>query len=169
MLEKRKDLSDKMLFPVASKLKGFDPDIFSWLSLFSGFLAGMFFYFGGFFLLLAALFVIFNSLFDTLDGMLAKISYCSVVVGFFAVVGTVLTSSVGSLGVVSKVGRIKGGLSRADRLLILFIIPIVQFILISFNITLLNGLWFTEWVMLFLAVIANFTAFQRGFVLWKRL
>lgn len=200
VLDRRRDLSDKIFNPIALKFKGFNPNTISLFSLLSAVVAGVCFYLGGFYLLWAAVFVGLNAFFDILDGRLARITnqqfprgcfldnifdrysdvfmfvgimfspYSRGLTGFFVILGTLLTSSVGSLGCVCCVGRIRGSLfSRADRLFMLILIPIVQFILIKSHVELIHGLWFTEWIMILLAVVGNLSAIHRAFMLWKKL
>jgi archaetidylinositol phosphate synthase len=198
-LEDKRGLADKVIGPIAAVFRNHDPDTFSWLSLISAVIGGVMFYFGGYFLLLSALFVGLNSIFDLIDGKLAIISkkqfangsfldnifdrysdmflllgvafspYCNITLGFIVMIGTLLTSSVGSLGIVNGAGRIRGGFSRADRLAVLFLLPILQYILILAGRPLIKGVWFTQWVMIFLAVAVHFSAIQRAFILWKGL
>jgi len=200
VLDERRDLSDRIFNPIALKIKGVNPNTLSLFSLISAAVAGVCFYIGNYYLLAAALFVASNAFFDILDGRLAKITkqehprgcfldnifdrysdifmfigimfspYCRIMTGFFVILGTLLTSSIGSLGLVSYVGRIRGSLfSRADRLLMLILIPIIQFTLLRLDVKLIFGFWFTDWIMIILAVVGNLSAIQRSFILWKRL
>ncbi|HIJ97556.1 TPA: CDP-alcohol phosphatidyltransferase family protein, partial [archaeon] len=75
VLENYRTLADKILEPIAVKLRGISPDAVSWLALVFAVLTGHAFYTGkSEFLLLASLFVFLSGFFDALDGALARVS-----------------------------------------------------------------------------------------------
>jgi archaetidylinositol phosphate synthase len=145
-----------------------------------------------FFLPVASFFVFFNGLFDALDGKIAKINnisskrgdfldhaldryadvfivgglalspWCRLEIGFFAIIGMLLTSYMGTQAQAVGMKRLYAGLlGRADRLVILIFAPVIQHILLQFDIVSLYGFTLLEWVLLYLAVIGNFTSVQR--------
>jgi phosphatidylglycerophosphate synthase len=92
--------------------------------------------------------------------------YCNITIGLFAVIAILLTSYMGTQAQALGLKRLyAGALGRADRLLILIIVPIVQFIYPQ-------KLWqffILEWMMIFFAIFGNLTAIQRAYSIWKRL
>ncbi len=76
VLNRYRKQADSVLRPIAERSKHVDPNLISWLSLLSAFIAGISFYFSNeaFFVLSGGIFVILNSLFDALDGKIAKIT-----------------------------------------------------------------------------------------------
>jgi len=75
VLENNRTLADKILEPIAMKLRGISPDAVSWLALVFAVLTGYAFYTGkNEFLLLASAFVFLSGFFDALDGTLARVS-----------------------------------------------------------------------------------------------
>jgi len=160
-----------------------------------------FYFGGSLFLLLAILFVFLNAILDALDGKVAKLTgrasargdfldhvldryadvimisgialgvYGDLLVGFFAILGVLLASYMGTQAQAVGLGRDYGGLmGRADRLVILFFAAWVQ---------LLSGPWgvpggFLVYTPLTLAlaviaVLGQITAIQRAATAWRRL
>lgn len=145
-----------------------------------------------FFLPVASIFVFFNGLFDALDGKIAKLNnisskrgdfldhaldryadvfivgglalspWCRLEIGFFAIIGMLLTSYMGTQAQAVGMKRLYAGLlGRADRLAILIFAPVIQHVLLQFDIVSLYGFTLLEWVLLYLAVLGNFTSVQR--------
>ena len=145
------------------------------------------------YLLFASLFIFLNGFFDALDGKIAKMnktaslrgdfldhaldryadvfivggiaisSWCDLRIGFYAIIGMLLTSYMGTQSQAIGFKRMYAGLlGRADRITVLIFAPIIQHILIDFGII---DIYFDfnliEWAMIYLAVIGNFTALQR--------
>jgi len=145
------------------------------------------------YLLFASLFVFLNGFFDALDGKIAKLnkttslrgdfldhaldryadvlivggiafsSWCDLRIGFFAMIGMLLTSYMGTQSQAVGLKRMYAGLlGRADRITLLIFAPIIQHFFASIGIiTIYLGFNVIEWVMIYLAVIGNFTALQR--------
>lgn len=96
--------------------------------------------------------------------------YCNFLIGLLAMLGVILASYMGTQAQALGCGRDYGGiLGRADRLVILTIVPLIQFL-----VTLLfNGkIWiFTpmEYAMIWFAIAGHITAIQRGLRTWDRL
>ena len=146
----------------------------------------------GVFLLIASLFVFINGLLDAIDGKIAKLTntaskqgdyldhaldrfadvfivgglalspWCDIRIGFFAIIGMLLTSYMGTQAQAVGYKRVYGGLlGRADRLVIIMIAPVIQYILLQQNILYLWDFTLLDWVLILLAIIGNFTAVQR--------
>ena len=54
-----------------------------------------------------------------------------------------------------------GLLGRADRLVLLMIIPIIQYLLLMLKVDLLWGLSLLEFMLIYFAIMGNITAIQR--------
>lgn len=85
-------------------------------------------------------------------------------IGMLAVIGVLLTSYMGTQAQAVGCGRHYGGvLGRAERMIILILAPLIQYLLISqgmvapFNL----GRSFLEWIMVWFAVAGNITATSR--------
>ena len=75
VLESRRELADRVLVPLAERLRGVSPNVLSWLAFAVAAGAGLAFYFGtAAFLILAILLVFANALLDALDGKVAKMT-----------------------------------------------------------------------------------------------
>ena len=95
-------------------------------------------------------------------GGIALSSWCDLRIGLFALIGMFLTSYMGTQAQAVGYKRVYGGiLGRADRLALLIFIPIIQYILIGWNIVMIYGFTLIEWSMIYLAVMGNITAIQR--------
>jgi len=147
----------------------------------------------GNYLLFASLFIFLNGFFDALDGKIAKMnntaslrgdfldhaldryadvfivggiaisSWCDLRIGFFAIIGMLLTSYMGTQSQAIGLKRMYAGLlGRADRIVVLIFTPIIQHILIGLGIIdIYLNFNLIEWAMIYLAVMGNFTALQR--------
>ena len=101
---------------------------------------------------------------------------CNDLLGTFAIVGMLLTSYMGTQAQAVRAGRVYGGLlGRAERLLILMLLPLVQIYFISnyppYGHIDMFGFHFTilEVGILWIAIAGNFTAVQRAFRSWRYL
>lgn len=159
-----------------------------------------------FILFFASIFIALNGIFDLLDGELARITnrtskkgdfldhvldryadmimitcivftpFANFYVGFFAVLGVIFASYMGTQAQAIGVGRIYAGmLARSDRVAILTFTPLVQMFVIFF----LGG-FFTltiqayvitfsvyDLVLLWFAVVGHATAIQRAVLAWR--
>ena len=99
--------------------------------------------------------------------------HCSVFVGLFAVIGVMLASYMGTQAQALGLRReYRGILGRADRLALLIIIPLVQFVLMSLDVSIgadLFGYSLVGWMMLYFGIAGNVTAVQRAHLIWKSL
>ena len=106
-------------------------------------------------------------------GGLALSPWCRYnIIGFLAIVGVLLTSYMGTQAQAVGYRRDYSGLlGRADRLILLMIVPIIQHILLYFtSFELILELYILEWVLIYFAVIGNITAIQRFYstIKWFR-
>lgn len=105
--------------------------------------------------------------------------YCNDFIGACAIVGVLLTSYMGTQAQAMGLKRNYGGiLGRADRLVLLMIIPVIHYSIISANpdfpsslsaINFLTEYTIIEWMMIYFAIAGNITAIQRVLFIWKRL
>ncbi len=97
-------------------------------------------------------------------GGLALSPWCRFnIIGYFAIVGVLLTSYMGTQAQAVGYKRDYSGLlGRADRLVLLMIAPIIQQILLYFTDEgLLLELYILEWILIYFAIVGNITAVQR--------
>lgn len=91
-------------------------------------------------------------------------------IGVWAIAGTLLTSYMGTQAQAVGAGRDYGGLvGRADRMLILFIAPLLQVGLEMTTYTVPYGLNLVSLAMLWIAIAGNITALQRFWSSYKDL
>ena len=107
-------------------------------------------------------------------GGVAISAWCNIYLGLLALVGVLLTSYMGTQAQAVGAPRLYAGLlGRADRVVLSTLFPVFQFIMClvgvdSFSI----GDWIITWMELmivYFAVMGNFTAIQRGIITWKNL
>ena len=91
-------------------------------------------------------------------------------IGFFAVIGVLLFSYMGTQAQ-ALVGKrdYSGYLGRATRLLILILAPLIHYLLLQHGIEQIYSFNFLEWTMIVFAVVGNFGALQRAYNTWKQL
>lgn len=99
-------------------------------------------------------------------------TYCDDIIGFLAIIGVLLASYMGTQAQAVGCGRIyRGILGRADRIAILFFVPIIQFLLFSFNYDYFEifNYKFTllELMMIYFAIAGNLTAIHRFYLSWR--
>ncbi|MEF8874316.1 MAG: CDP-alcohol phosphatidyltransferase family protein [Candidatus Thermoplasmatota archaeon] len=156
VLNKYREQADLILEPAAEKMSSVDPNLLSWSSLIFAFIAGLLFYFyrpeRSFYVLLGGIFILLNSLFDALDGKIAKMTgkassrgdlldhtidrYADIFIisgmilgplvrawiGVFALVGVLMTSYMGTQAHAVGVSRDYGGIAGRAERLILLIL-----------------------------------------------
>jgi len=98
--------------------------------------------------------------------------YCRLWVGTLALLGVLLTSYMGTQAQAVGQGRAYGGiLGRADRLVLLFLGGLIQWLVApSGGVVLGAGLLAfspMEWFMVLFAVLGNMTAVQRAVRIWR--
>ncbi len=175
------------------------PDTVSLASLICAFFAGLSFYYSpaaNEFVLLAGIMVIFNSLLDALDGLIARKSnkatprgdfldhvidrysdvfiICSIFfagyvhwkIGVAAIVGVMLTSYLGTQAQALNLGRYYGGIMGRADRLVVIIFA--AFINFVFPDS-IAGFSILGWAVILIAVTSHITAFQRILYIWKRL
>ena len=94
--------------------------------------------------------------------------------GMLALVGVLLTSYMGTQAQAVGAPRLYAGLlGRADRVVLSTLFPVFQFIMCLVGIDSFSiGDWTITWMELmivYFAVMGNFTAIQRGIITWKNL
>jgi len=90
--------------------------------------------------------------------------YGTLWIGVFALIGVYMTSYLGTQAQALGLGRIYGGiLGRADRLVIMMILALIQPFWWGFHFSL------TDWVLILFAILGNVTAIQRFAAAWRAL
>lgn len=107
-------------------------------------------------------------------GGVAVSAWCNPYLGMMALVGVLLTSYMGTQAQAVGAKRMYAGLlGRADRIVLSFLAPLVQMVMMALGQPELDVLGFQinafEVVMLWFAVVGNLTAIQRAAVTWKGL
>jgi len=107
-------------------------------------------------------------------GLIAVSPWCNPYIGIFAIIGVLLTSYMGTQAQAVGAGRLYSGLlGRADRIVILFFAPLVQWGLLTLGLETIGfdklQLTIFEIVMLWFAIVGNLTAMQRAYVIWKKI
>lgn len=88
--------------------------------------------------------------------------YSTPLFGLFALTGVYLTSYIGTQAQAVGLKRIYGGLlGRADRMLILTILPLVQYFWWGYYFSI------SSWVLLLFAILGHLTALQRIWNAWR--
>lgn len=95
--------------------------------------------------------------------------YCDPTIGLLGILGVLLASYMGTQAQ-ALTGRrdYSGVLGRADRLVILFFAPIIQFITLRYSAT-LYGFTAFEIIMIWFALAGHITAVHRGINTWRAL
>lgn len=107
-------------------------------------------------------------------GAIAISGWCNVYIGLFAIMGVLLTSYMGTQAQAIGAKRLYDGLlGRADRVVLCFLFPILQFVMSlvyqdgfdigDYSVTLM------EIMMIYFAVVGNLTAVQRVVITWHNL
>ncbi len=88
--------------------------------------------------------------------------YSTPLIGLFALSGVFMTSYVGTQAQAVGLKRLYGGLlGRADRLVILILLPLVQFLWWGYYLSV------SSWVLILFALLGHLTALQRTLLAWK--
>jgi len=193
--------ASKVIEPLADVFVRYEvsPDTVSIASLICAFFAGLSFYYSPAsreFVLLAGILVILNSIFDALDGVIARKSnratprgdfldhvidrysdvfiicsiffagYVSWQVGVAAIVGVLLTSYLGTQAQALNLGRYYGGVMGRADRLVVIILA--AFGNFAFPM-LIAGFSILGWAVILIAVTSHITAVQRIHYIWKNL
>jgi CDP-diacylglycerol---glycerol-3-phosphate 3-phosphatidyltransferase len=178
---------------------GVSPDTVSIASLICAFFAGISFYYSStsrWLVLLAGILVILNSVFDALDGVIARKSnratlkgdfldhvidrysdtfiICSIFfagyvhwkIGVAAIVGVLLTSYLGTQAQALNLGRYYGGLMGRADRLVVLTLAAFANSVYPASIA---GLCILGWALVLIAITSHITAIQRIFYIWNRL
>ena len=205
VLDRYRSSADWILDPLARRLQRLSPNFITFISLALSGVVVLLYYFSDTwddaFLVLAAVMVLLSSLFDALDGMVARITgkackkgdlcdhvcdrYADILLvgGLFltgradillvllALTGVFMTSYMGTQAQALGATRNYGGLlGRADRLVILVLVLIVQYFLVLGDMeTILWELSLIEWMLISFAVLGHITALSRTLAIAKDL
>ncbi|MBO4552521.1 MAG: CDP-alcohol phosphatidyltransferase family protein [Candidatus Methanomethylophilaceae archaeon] len=162
-------------------------------------------------LLIGAFLVILSGYFDSLDGKVAKMfnkctkkgdyldhvfdryadvfiiggiaicGWCNIYLGLLAIIGTLLTSYMGTQAQAVGAPRLYAGLlGRADRLVLSTLFALLQYIFLfvangdyaTFTVTIAEKVFEISWLdimLLWFAVVGNITAIQRAIVTWNNM
>jgi len=198
-----REQADVVLLPIARRVTGISPNTFTYLSFLFAVLTGFSFAFAGEsddLLLLAFFLLFFSSLFDALDGKVARLTgkasergdlldhvldrysdifiiggiafspYCPVEIGLISLITVLMLSYMGTQAQAVGGTRNYGGLlGRADRLMLLLLTILIQYILFSFSIREIQGYYLLGWLMLLFILVGNVNALQRFYDTWKGL
>ena len=101
-------------------------------------------------------------------------AWCNPYLGMLALVGVLLTSYMGTQAQAIGAPRLYAGLlGRADRVVLMFIFPIFQYVMMQFGWGWIEiGDFSINWLeimMLWFAVVGNLTAIQRAIITWRNL
>ncbi len=173
---------------------GVTPNGLTIASFFVSVLAGIAFYAGG--VLLGVVMVVFNAVFDALDGALARDMgiaglrgdfldhvidrYADIFIitgifgggaaswpiGVFALTGVLMSSYLGTQAQAVGVGRYYGGILGRADRLVLIIIAGVLTVLIPGEI---YGLNYLGWLLVIFGIFGHYTAFQRFAHVWRQI
>lgn len=107
-------------------------------------------------------------------GAVAISGWCDPVIGLLAVVGVLMTSYMGTQAQAVGAGRMYAGLlGRADRVVLLFLAPLLQWALMFYGDGWIDLTWvelsIMEIAMIWFAVVGNLTAVQRAVRTWRDL
>lgn len=193
--------ASKVIEPLADFFVRYEvsPDTVSIASLICAFFAGISFYYSPGsreLVLLAGILVILNSIFDALDGLIARKSnratprgdfldhvidrysdvfiICSIFfagyvpwqIGVAAIVGVLLTSYLGTQAQALRLGRYYGGIMGRADRLVVIILAAFGNFAFSSQIA---GYSVLGWAVILIAVTSHITAVQRINYIWKRL
>jgi CDP-diacylglycerol--glycerol-3-phosphate 3-phosphatidyltransferase len=194
-------LASKVIDPLADYFIRYEvsPDVVSIASLICAFFAGLSFYYSpaaSELILLAGLLVVFNSLFDALDGVIARKAnratprgdfldhvidrysdvfiICSIFfagyvhwqIGVAAIVGVLLTSYLGTQAQALNLGRYYGGIMGRADRLVVITLAAFANSVYSASIA---GFSILGWAVVLIAITSHITAVQRIFYIWNRL
>jgi CDP-diacylglycerol--glycerol-3-phosphate 3-phosphatidyltransferase len=194
-------VASKVIDPLADFFIRYEvsPDTISIVSLICAFFAGLSFYYSPVYkelTLLAGILVVFNSLFDALDGVIARKSnratprgdfldhvidrysdvfiICSIFfagyvawqIGVAAIVGVLLTSYLGTQAQALNLGRYYGGIMGRADRLVVIILAAFANSIYPASIA---GFTILGWAVILIAVTSHITAIQRIIYIWKKL
>lgn len=193
--------ASKVIEPLADFFIRYEvsPNAVSIISLICAFFAGVSFYYSPAsreFILLAGILVILNSIFDALDGVIARKSnkatprgdfldhvidrysdvfiicsiffagYASWQIGVAAIVGVLLTSYLGTQAQALNLGRYYGGIMGRADRLVVIILAAFGNFVFP---VLIAGFSILGWAVILIAVTSHVTAVQRIYYIWKEL
>lgn len=197
VLDRLKNAEDDIMAPIAKKLDYLNPNVITCLSFTLMLAASYFIYLGATALIYAFILLIIGSFLDALDGVVARISgktsvigdfldhsldrfadlalilgvgfsqYCSLQIAIFALGGVLLASYMGTQAQAVGVGRIYGGVATRADRLIALIVGVI--LQYFYTEPVIYDLKVLEIVMVYFAVFGIITAIYRFFVVLCRL
>ena len=83
-------------------------------------------------------------------------------IGIIAISGVLLTSYMGTQSqAIGYERNYSGLLGRADRLLLLMVAPLIQHILLYYEMGIIFNFYILEWILIYFSIVGNITAIQR--------
>jgi archaetidylinositol phosphate synthase len=83
-------------------------------------------------------------------------------IGIIAISGVLLTSYMGTQSqAIGYERNYSGLLGRADRLLFLMVAPLIQHILLYYEMGIIFNFYILEWILIYFSIVGNITAIQR--------
>jgi phosphatidylglycerophosphate synthase len=192
-----RNVTDKLLEPIILIGKNVNPNFITFISLLLAIIAGYFFYLGylilaSIFVLLNSLLDILDGSIarrykkttirgDFIDNVLDRYSDIfimigivlsvynrSLLIGFLAIIGVILTSYVACQSKSSCGKNIeKGLLGRPERNLLFILIPVIQYVMIISGNGKIYNIWLMEWMLIYILISGHFTAIYRVLIGWK--
>lgn len=107
-------------------------------------------------------------------GAVAVSMWCDPYIGILALLGVLLTSYMGTQAQAVGAGRLyRGLLGRADRVVLMSVIPLIQWAVMFFGDGWIDfgpiSLSIFELMMLWFGIVGNLTAVQRAVEVWKKI
>ena len=107
-------------------------------------------------------------------GAVAVSMWCNPYIGILALLGVLLTSYMGTQAQAVGAGRLyRGLLGRADRVVLMSVIPLIQWAVMFFGDGWIDfgpiSLSIFELMMLWFGIVGNLTAVQRAVEVWKKI
>ncbi|MDD1767004.1 MAG: CDP-alcohol phosphatidyltransferase family protein [Methanomassiliicoccales archaeon] len=107
-------------------------------------------------------------------GAVAVSMWCNPYIGILALLGVLLTSYMGTQAQAVGAGRLyRGLLGRADRVVLMCVIPLIQWAVMFFGDGRIDfgpiSLSVFELMMLWFGIVGNLTAIQRAVEVWKKI
>lgn len=204
VLNDYRDRADVILIPIARVCKSISPNTLTFVSLLLAIATGFAYAYSGesdHLLLAAFILLLLSSLFDALDGKVARITgkssvrgdlldhvidrysdifiiagitfspFCPEIFGFVAIISVLMLSYMGTQAQAVGGSRNYGGmLGRADRLMLILAITLIQYLLmVLFSVEEVMGYYLLTWLMLLFILLGNMNTFQRMHDTWIKL
>jgi len=204
VLNQYREQADSILLPMAKRITRVSPNTITHISLILALVSGICYALtdrSDDYLILALIALFLSSLFDALDGMVARLTntssvrgdlldhvidrysdifilggitfspYCPKEIGFIAIISVLMLSYMGTQAQAVGGKRHYGGwLGRADRMMMLIVVTLLQILLITSTSTHeVSNFYPLGWLMLLFILIGNLNAMQRFYDTWTGL